>query len=243
MKSIERYADLIYCDSLESWRYKVFALAQELGFERTLLAIIADRNVPLESEFAFLHNNYSPEWLSKYNDEKMSYIDPTVSHCVSKAIPLVWSPGLFSERRQKEMYEEARSYGICSGITLPMHGAGGELGILNLVSEAPFGKPSGQRAISNLAELSCFRDFILESSASFMRTASPRPEAANMTNRELECLKWGAAGKSSWEIGRILSCSEATVNFHFGNIRCKLNSKTRQQAVVKAIRLGLISPA
>jgi len=40
----------------------------------------------------------------------------------------------------------------------------------------------------------------------------------------------------------LLNCSEATVNFHFSNIRRKFNTNSRQQAVVKAIHMGLINP-
>ena len=50
------------------------------------------------------------------------------------------------------------------------------------------------------------------------------------------------AGKSSWEVARITGCSEATVNFHLANVRQKFDVNTRQQAVVKAIALGLITP-
>ena len=63
-----------------------------------------------------------------------------------------------------------------------------------------------------------------------------------LTPRELEVLNWVMVGKSSWEISKITGCSEATVNFHMGNIRQKFNVNTRQQAVVRAISLGLITP-
>ena len=69
------------------------------------------------------------------------------------------------------------------------------------------------------------------------RAALPR-----LTRRELEVLQWVMAGKSSWEIARITSCSEATVNFHLANVRQKFDVNTRQQAVVKAIALGLLTP-
>jgi LuxR family quorum-sensing transcriptional regulator LasR len=81
---------------------------------------------------------------------------------------------------------------------------------------------------------------LLSPSVSFMKFALLHEELADISNRELECLKWCAEGKSSWEIGKILNCSEATVNFHFVNIRRKFSSNSRQQAVIKAIRLGLI---
>lgn len=64
-----------------------------------------------------------------------------------------------------------------------------------------------------------------------------------LTARELECLQWSAIGKSSWEISTILSISESAVNFHMANIRSKFDVGSRRQAVVQAIRFGLIRAA
>jgi LuxR family transcriptional regulator, quorum-sensing system regulator LasR len=242
MEAIEQFADLMSCDTLESWRNKVFSISQDLGYERTLLTILPDRNTPLESKFSFQHTNYSSAWLAKYDQQKMGYIDPTVAHVIKKTTPLIWSPGVFSQKKQKEMYEEANSYGLRAGVSLPIHGANGEIGIICFVSDHSPLKPSYKHVLSTLPALALFRDFIFESAAKFMKSPLPDGEPVHITARELECLKWGAEGKSSWEIGQILNCTEATVNFHFANIRHKLDTRSRQQAVVKAIRLGLISP-
>ncbi len=240
MKLVDQFADLICCKSLVDWRNAVFSLGKKLGFEQTMLAILPNRETPLESKYAFQHSNYSSEWLNKYNEQKLGYIDPTVAHIATKSTPLIWSPDVFSQCGQEHMYEEASSYGLRSGVSLPIHGMNGELGILCCVSDASQGNRALEHIAAALPELSCFRDFVFESSARFIKATDDQGEMTRMTRRELEVLKWCAAGKSSWEIGRILSCSEATVNFHFGNIRRKLNSRSRQQAVVKAIRLGLI---
>jgi LuxR family quorum-sensing transcriptional regulator LasR len=40
----------------------------------------------------------------------------------------------------------------------------------------------------------------------------------------------------------VCKCTEATINFHFSNIRKKFKVNTRQQAIVKAMQLGLIFP-
>ena len=64
-----------------------------------------------------------------------------------------------------------------------------------------------------------------------------------LTARELECLQWSAIGKSSWEISTILNISESAVNFHMANIRSKFDVSSRRQAVVQAIRFGLIRAA
>ena len=55
-------------------------------------------------------------------------------------------------------------------------------------------------------------------------------------------LAWVAAGKSDWAIGRILNISGKTVNFHVENAKRKLGVGTRVQAVVAAMRNGLIGP-
>jgi len=242
VESIERFAELACYPTLDGWRDRIFELGNDLGYERTLLAIFPDRNVPVEAEFAFLHSNYSPKWRSKYDEEKMGHVDPTVSHCATKSTPLIWSPNIFSARRQKEMYEEACGFGIRSGVTLPIHGPNGELGVLCFVSDANPDKRFQKDADRNISELSCLRDFIFETSLQFIKPAELHKEMVALTRRELECLKWSASGKSSWDIAQILRCSEAVVNFHFTNIRHKFGTSSRHQAVVKAIMLGLINP-
>ena len=68
------------------------------------------------------------------------------------------------------------------------------------------------------------------------------PQArTRVTPRESEILAWVAAGKSDWAIGRILNISGKTVNFHVENVKRKLGAGTRIQAVVAAMRIGLIA--
>lgn len=66
---------------------------------------------------------------------------------------------------------------------------------------------------------------------------------SELSDREKACLSWTASGKSSWEVGRILSISENTVVFHIKNAMRKLGVANRTLAAVKAIELGLIQPA
>jgi DNA-binding CsgD family transcriptional regulator len=58
--------------------------------------------------------------------------------------------------------------------------------------------------------------------------------------RELDCLKWTAAGKTAWEASVILGISERTVRFHLNAAREKLKCITTTQAVAKAISKQLI---
>ena len=61
-----------------------------------------------------------------------------------------------------------------------------------------------------------------------------------LTDREIDCLNWTAAGKTSAEIAEILTLSEHTVNHYLNRATKKLDTVNRTQAVAKALRIGLI---
>ncbi|WBX88832.1 helix-turn-helix domain-containing protein [Achromobacter mucicolens] len=67
-----------------------------------------------------------------------------------------------------------------------------------------------------------------------------RNAALHLSDRQAACLKWSAAGKTSWETSRILGVSESTVNFHLRNACNRLGVRGRRAAVVAALRLGLL---
>jgi len=74
-----------------------------------------------------------------------------------------------------------------------------------------------------------------------LRYGADKNTPVRLTPKETQVLLWSFQGKTSWEIARIQSCSEATINFHFSNIRRKFAVSSRSAAVLKAIELGIIS--
>lgn len=62
-----------------------------------------------------------------------------------------------------------------------------------------------------------------------------------LTSRELLVLALTASGFSDREIAEKLSVSVRTVNIHVEHFRAKLGAKSREQAVVKALKNGLLS--
>lgn len=61
-----------------------------------------------------------------------------------------------------------------------------------------------------------------------------------LTEREAECLRWAAQGKTSWEIGHILGLSERTANYHISNACAKMKVRGRQAAIAQALRAGYL---
>lgn len=64
--------------------------------------------------------------------------------------------------------------------------------------------------------------------------------AERLSRREIECLRWSAAGKSSEEIAIILDLSSHTVDSYLKSAMRKLDSVNRMQAVARAFRLRLL---
>jgi DNA-binding NarL/FixJ family response regulator len=67
---------------------------------------------------------------------------------------------------------------------------------------------------------------------------APAPE--RLSHRELEVLSRLIEGLSNREIASLLYISETTVKLHVSNIFRKLNVRSRSQAILSAIRLGLV---
>lgn len=70
-----------------------------------------------------------------------------------------------------------------------------------------------------------------------------RKGMARLTRREIQCLKWAAAGKTDGEIATIVQIATPTVRFHMINAADKLGVAGRSQTVHRAATLGYIGAA
>lgn len=240
MMDTERIVSLSQVKDAAQWSELLFSLARDIGYEKVLFGLVNSRHARLES--AIVHSNYGEQWRERYDRSGFAYVDPTVSHCLTHSTPLIWDGATFVTSAQQTLYDEACAHGLRHGVTLPMHGPAGEFGVLSFASGSLPDAAARQASLAALPTLALIRDYAM-ASVTQLRDVGARQEAPpRLTRRELEVLQWVTVGKSSWEIAKITNCSEATVNFHLANVRQKFNVNTRQQAVVKAITLGLISP-
>jgi DNA-binding CsgD family transcriptional regulator len=120
-------------------------------------------------------------------------------------------------------------WGWNNGFVLPVHGPGGYFATVSMASpERDLDLGDDNRLhLQMIAMLAHERCHLLA------KLASVAQPIDIMSARELECLRWVAAGKSDWEIGSILSISAATVKFHLNGARAKLDARTRAQAVAR----------
>jgi len=70
---------------------------------------------------------------------------------------------------------------------------------------------------------------------------SPTQKAIpSLTKRELEILKWTAAGKTAGETAQILNISSWTVTYYMRSILNKFQVTNKHTAVLNAMALGII---
>jgi LuxR family transcriptional regulator, quorum-sensing system regulator LasR len=223
----------------KAWFRALCLMGRRCGFEQTLFAVIPRPGMRFTD--AFLRSNYASSWRQTYDEQAFVRIDPTVRHCLRQTAPLVWSSSAFTDRGQKAMYEEARRHGLCTGISLPIHGPKQEAGMLCFVCGDQTRRELTKQVRRHLSTLTLLRDVTFDTGQRFL-AGHTETLVPKLTPRESECLKWTAQGKSTWEIAKIFGCSEATVNFHMANIRTKFGVSSRSAAAVKATRMGLIDP-
>lgn len=110
------------------------------------------------------------------------------------------------------------------GMVVPIHDARGLAWYVGIAGPSPDLSPTA-RAVMSAAAYAAYARF-----GELMDAKRPN---SPLTQREAECLKLVAQGKTDGEIGQILAISPRTVRFHVGNAKTKLGVATRIQAVAK----------
>lgn len=179
----------------------------------------------------FDYNNYPAAWNEQYRRLEYDKIDPVYTHCLHSIQPLLWHDGLYNET--PALREHACSHGLRHGWTLWVndHHSQTQLSVARATKEV------------GPAEFyeGCTRTLWLCNLMHPLLLEHHRPEVMPVvTEREMEVLKWCAAGKTASEIATILQLSSSTVNFHIRSIISKTNASNKTGAIAVAAKHGLL---
>ena len=212
----------------------IASLARDLGFDNCAYGLRMP--IPLTQPQIAMFNNYPAAWQKIYQEKSYLTTDPTVQHGMRSLLPVIWSEKLFAPAR--ELWEDARSFGLSVGWAQSSRDLNGTTGMLTLartcelLSDAELlNKELKMIWLTQVAHLGMSR----------LLTTKMIPEiGVQLSCREIEVLRWTGDGKTSGEISDILNISERTVNFHIGNAMVKLNVANKAAAVVRAAMLGML---
>jgi DNA-binding CsgD family transcriptional regulator len=218
-------------------RNQIIRFAQTLGFDIVSAMTVVDNGLG-QSQFFTVHN--TPLGYGEiFNNRGFGRSDPVMQHCRGHTVPIVWDQGTYTSVGQGPQWEEQARFGFRTGIALALHLPEGRHFQLGVDRDRPL--PLDRMELTRLvADLQLFAVHAVDAALRVLVPQANDLEQPTLTPRELESLRWTMEGKTAWEVGKILGISERTAVLHINNAMHKLQCVSKHQAVLKAMRLGLI---
>ncbi|KQV43735.1 MULTISPECIES: LuxR family transcriptional regulator [unclassified Rhizobium] len=212
-------------------------VSQAFGFKSFMICHVRGFDGDKLSASALL-SNMPAELVSKYDSLAMAHYSVGVRRLKETTTPFCitvedWERENESSADMVSYLAMLREYGITQANYFPVHDADGRRAtVIWMGGESDL-------TMATMMELQMIAIHVFNR---LMEIASLLKEnAVTLSEREIQCLNWTAAGKTSAEIAGILGLSEHTVNHYLNHVTKKLDAVNRTQAVVKAIKKGYIS--
>jgi DNA-binding CsgD family transcriptional regulator len=232
-RAFEAIADLQQVDSLGELDRVVRPVFENIGctYFATAQFFRPDRSPCTEVLFGSFHAG----WAERYVRHNYSGRSGIAGEMLVSAAPYSWNDvlgrrDLSAEARR--IWNEARDYRLSDGLFAPMRGPDGSYAAVALSGEHI---DTGDRFLRVVAQVLC--GFY---GGEGRRIATKTNARAVLTPRQRECLAWVRQGKSSNDIADLLTLSTPTVDAHIADACRRLGVRTRVQAVVEAVGLGLL---
>lgn len=162
-----------------------------------------------------------------------------MQHCKKQSVPIIWSQETYVGAGQADLWDGQARFGYRTGVAMALHLPQGRHFFLGVDRDQSL--PKDRSELTRIvADLQLFAVHAQEAAMRIMMPATGDPDVPNLTPREVESLRWTMEGKTAWEVGNILGISERTAVLHVNNAMHKLGCINKHQAVLKALRLGLI---
>ena len=200
--------------------------------------------------FAYLHlsgdtptliSSYPKSWTNRYFDLGYQQIDPVVLRARQESGLFSWSgsaPSARGNREQRRFFDEAMTFGIKSGITVPIRSGFGRMAAFTMASDEP--AASVERLVGNRRDVYQLVGLYFHAHVTAkVRTAVKQGEGV-LTQRERQCLAWVARGKTVADTAILIGIAPRTVVFHLEKARQKLDASSIAQCVAEAMRRGLL---
>lgn len=216
---------------------EIVRFTRQLGFETVSATAVVD-HFRGKSEFISVDNTPAA-FLDAFENMEYATRDPISKHCKRASVPIVWNQETYTSIGEGERWELQASFGYHTGIALALHLPEGKHFFIGVDRDKPL-PPSSEEVTRMVADLQLFAVHAQDVALRVLLPPTPQQDFPNLTPRELESLRWTMEGKTAWELGSILGISERTAVLHINNATHKLGCINKHQAVLKALRLGVI---
>jgi len=132
MTDLALFESLLSCNTVEDLHAKTSLITERMGFDHFLYGV----QLQMESSppWHFVLSGYPDEWIQRYMDASYQKVDPVVHHCAQKVIPIFWDDFSALQVAPKNMMNEAKDFGLVSGLSFPLRGLGSDFGLFSVSS-------------------------------------------------------------------------------------------------------------
>jgi len=180
----------------------------------------------------FLFGSTVSGWGERYQARKYADVDPVIVATCKSSAAFTLEEVSGKSRDGAPILADARSFGLFDGLVAPVRGGYDDLGCVLIGSERAVKADSYDRFL-----LQGMCDAYGRAGLALLESRVDRPP---LTDREHQCLRWVAAGRSDPQIGMILGLSPNTVHAHVESAKTKLGANSRAQLVLRAVMAGIL---
>jgi DNA-binding CsgD family transcriptional regulator len=231
------YTSVLEARTRDEFRGEVVRFAQNLGFETVSAIAVIDHPVG-DTQFIAV-DNAPASYRIGVDDPQYGRLDPVMQHVKRHSVPIIWNQSTYTSRALGHLWEEQAQFGYRNGVCLALHMPDGRHFVMGVDRGQPMPLKSDE-VTRMVADLQLFAVHAQDAAMRLLVPDIVKSERPALTPREVEALSWTMEGKTAWEVGKVLGIAERTAVLHINNAMHKLGCVNKHQAVLKALRLGLI---
>ncbi|MEY3295068.1 MAG: hypothetical protein RLZZ451_1116 [Pseudomonadota bacterium] len=223
---------------LPSFERGLVRLAGELDFPLVCGTLVVDPPGldPLFVAFGNVPNDFA----DSFADPADSRRDPLLQKLKRLNVPVIYDQATYVNSGAADLWEQQAPFGYRTGVAVALHLPNHVHFVLGVDRPDPL--PADDSLLTRLmGDLQLMAVHAQDAAVRLLKHDRPLAvEEQPLTPREREVLRLTMEGLTAVQIGDRLMVSVPTVNFHTRNLREKLGAHTKHQAVLVALRRGLL---
>jgi DNA-binding CsgD family transcriptional regulator len=236
-----RQQDLIeigQSSDLRSFERGLVRLAGELDFSLVCGTLVVEQ--PGDEPLFVSVGNVPRDFADSFADPADSKRDPLLQKLKRLSVPVIYDQATYVNSGAADLWEQQARFGYHTGVAVALHLPNHVHFVLGVDRRDPL--PRDDSHLTRLmGDLQLVAVHAQDAAVRLLKQErSATAEVQLLTPRELEVLKLTMEGLTAAQISDRLLISVPTVNFHMRNLREKLGAHSKHQAVLTALRRGLI---
>lgn len=234
---MSQFFDVSQSPDLATLERRIVSMAEEMDFGLVTAMLVVERSGNERPALQQIGN--TPQaYKDAQQDPTAGARDPVLARFKTLSVPFVYDQALYVDSGAADLWEEQAAYGYKTGVGFALHLPDHQHFLLGVDRSAKL--PTDDVALARLmADLQLLATHA-HAAAHRLMLPGLTPKLPKLTAREMTVLEWALAGKTAWETGQILGITEEGVNYHVRAVIRKLDVHTKQQAILRAVSLGML---